>query len=182
MTEAVTDRLAEDCVMDGSAPALASSRLAEQVASRRDVYLRFAATVTSIDAAEDVVQAALEQAWAHREKFDESRGSLDAWILGIISHQRRPWWRSLRGSGVDLAGVGLELDEASRTETPVDVRRVIRKLPTPIRECVVLFYYVDLPTSTISELLGCRVGTVKARLSKGRSLISSALGSDYGID
>jgi RNA polymerase sigma-70 factor (ECF subfamily) len=56
-----------------------------------------------------------------------------------------------------------------------DVDRALRALPLPYREAVILADLEGLTYKEIAQALGCPVGTVMSRLSRGRALLRRAL-------
>ena len=50
-------------------------------------------------------------------------------------------------------------------------------LPFAQREALALHYFADLPLHEVAAAVGAPVGTVKARLSRGRVALAAALGS-----
>jgi RNA polymerase sigma-70 factor (ECF subfamily) len=54
----------------------------------------------------------------------------------------------------------------------------LRRLPRPTREAVVLYHLADLPVGDVAAALGVPVGTVKARLSRGRATLADFLADD----
>jgi RNA polymerase sigma-70 factor (ECF subfamily) len=57
-----------------------------------------------------------------------------------------------------------------------DVERALKALPLPFREAVVLADLEGLSYRDVAEVLGCPVGTVMSRLSRGRALLRRGLG------
>jgi RNA polymerase sigma-70 factor (ECF subfamily) len=55
------------------------------------------------------------------------------------------------------------------------VRRAVLNLPAKYREVLVLFYFHDMDVSAAARSLGVPVGTVKARLFRGREILHSKL-------
>jgi RNA polymerase sigma-70 factor (sigma-E family) len=51
----------------------------------------------------------------------------------------------------------------------------LRRLPFATREVIVLHHLADLPVTEVAETLGVPVGTVKARLSRGRAALAQYL-------
>jgi RNA polymerase sigma-70 factor (ECF subfamily) len=51
----------------------------------------------------------------------------------------------------------------------------LKHLPETQREALVLFYLADLSIETIAKQLGVPPGTVKARLSRGRTALAAQL-------
>ena len=51
----------------------------------------------------------------------------------------------------------------------------LRRLPAVHREAIALHYLADLPIQAVAEAVGAPVGTVKARLSRGRAQLAVLL-------
>jgi len=77
------------------------------------------------------------------------------------------------------------LSENSNKEAPEPTREflvdpcfeAVRRLPEEYRDVVVLSDVSDLNHSEISDLLGCSIGDVQARLLIGRRLLAQSLGT-----
>ena len=65
-----------------------------------------------------------------------------------------------------------EIGEEQQRET---VRRAVSHLPPRYRDPLVLFYFSEEDVSETSRILGLPVGTVKARLHRGRELLKERL-------
>jgi RNA polymerase sigma-70 factor (ECF subfamily) len=57
----------------------------------------------------------------------------------------------------------------------------LRMLPRPTREAVVLHHVADLPVEQVAVIMGVPVGTVKARLSRGRAALGRHLAADGDV-
>ena len=129
--------------------------------------------------AEDVVQEAFLSLWRSGERYDGARGSLRAWVLGIVHHRAVDALRRGRGGG---DGVVLLLDETvaeslearERTDVEADLRAqarevhaALRRLPPEQSRVLGLAYYGGLSHSEIAAMLGAPVGTIKGRMRLG---------------
>ena len=56
----------------------------------------------------------------------------------------------------------------------------LQKLSRPTRETIVLHHLADMSVHEVAETLGVPVGTVKARLSRGRALLADLIGDREG--
>ena len=112
-----------------------------------------------------------------------------AWILTIL---RNVFLNRLRKDGrevLDIDAPAWESDQPSATspgfaspeETFLqtvlhgDVDRALKALPLAFREAVVLVDLEGLSYREVSDVIGCPVGTVMSRLSRGRHLLRRAL-------
>ncbi|HXG02706.1 MAG TPA: sigma-70 family RNA polymerase sigma factor [Candidatus Binatia bacterium] len=66
-------------------------------------------------------------------------------------------------------------EELFQTVLHGDVDRALKALPAPFREAVILADLEGLTYREIAEVLGCPLGTVMSRLSRGRSLLRRLL-------
>jgi RNA polymerase sigma-70 factor (ECF subfamily) len=74
-------------------------------------------------------------------------------------------------------------DEFFQTVVHGDVDRALKALPLVFREAVILADLEGLSYKEVAEVLGCPVGTVMSRLSRGRHLLREALsrfGREHG--
>jgi len=94
-----------------------------------------------------------------------------------VNLARSRWRRLKRWSGlvpslVDrTVGDGLSPDHVALVEA-------LKRLPEAQREAIALHHIADLPVHEIAATLGVPVGTVKARLSRGRVALAALLSED----
>jgi RNA polymerase sigma factor (sigma-70 family) len=137
----------------------------------RKVYgLALAIVQDPIDA-QDVAQESLVRAWRFAASFDERRGSVTAWLMGIT---RNVALDSVRGRGRRPEAAGeaphwivdpTDIDDV--TERRDDTARVIalmRELPAAQREALVAVTLYGLTTREVSERAAIPHGTVKTRV------------------
>lgn len=131
--------------------------------------------------AEDVVSEAFIRAASRPERFealDNPAGWLRTVALNVARtrHRRRMLGETLLRRQAAIAPDRVpELDVES-----LDLVAALRRLPTGQREALALHYLADLPISEVAEALGVAVGTVKARLSRGRLGLEQILGRAHG--
>ncbi len=138
----------------------------------RKVYGLALAIVRDPAEAQDVAQEAFVRAWRFAASFDERRGSVVAWLLGIT---RNVALDSVRGRGrrAEPAGdVPTELpvdptDVGELVGRRADAARVIglmQQLPEAQREALVAVTLLGLSTREVSERAEVPHGTVKTRV------------------
>jgi RNA polymerase sigma-70 factor (ECF subfamily) len=144
---------------------------------------RFGAALTgSLDAADDLVQAACERALRAEDTWQPGT-RLDSWLFRIMQNlwidQRRQAAR--RGSTVPidelitLAGMdGRQLVEANLTLAAV--WSAIDRLPEEQRAVLVAVCVEGLPYQEAAQLLGVPIGTVTSRLHRARLALAEQLG------
>ena len=72
----------------------------------------------------------------------------------------------------------MDLSETSYADLEpdrLDLLAALRRLPAAQREVIGLHHLADLPVAEVAETLGVPVGTVKARLSRGRAALAHLL-------
>ena len=129
--------------------------------------------------AEEVVLETLEQAWRQAQRYERSRGSLEAWLTVIARSRafdrlRTTQRRERRVVSIEEQPGGALLethdDGASPTEAAeaADARglvaRALAALPATQREAVELAFYDGLSHAEVAERTGEALGTVKTRI------------------
>jgi RNA polymerase sigma-70 factor, ECF subfamily len=140
--------------------------------------------------AEDVVQEAFLSLWRSGARFDHRRGSVRAWVLGVVHNRAIDLFRreSVR-TGRDVNAEGLvELmrapDDTStdvqRREDAQEIRAALKELPADQRQVIELAYFGGFSHSQIATMLELAPGTVKGRMRLGLTKLRIALGGPSG--
>lgn len=128
------------------------------------------------DLADDLAQDALAKAWAARASYMPGT-HFRAWLFRILrnhyfslgrrAHRFAPWDEALadrvlvtqatQGSGIDIA----------------DVQRGLATLPAEQREALLLVSASGLSVEEAANVMGCAIGTVKSRVSRGRAALQA---------
>jgi RNA polymerase sigma factor (sigma-70 family) len=138
----------------------------------RKVYGLALAIVRDPAEAQDVAQEAFVRAWRFAASFDERRGSVMAWLLGIT---RNVALDNVRGRGrrpepsaevpaswsVDPLDVG---ELIGRRDDAARVIALMAGLPASQREALVAVTLFGLTTREVSERAAIPHGTVKTRV------------------
>jgi RNA polymerase sigma-70 factor (ECF subfamily) len=85
-------------------------------------------------------------------------------------------WRQLR-SRAHLRHGPSEPIAAPGTDT-VEIVAAMRRLPAEQRTALALYYLAGMPVAAVAAETGVPVGTVKARLSRGRAALAALLTVD----
>lgn len=131
--------------------------------------------------AEDVVAEAFVRAVSKRRTF-ERLDSPEAWLRTVAvniarsRHRRKVLGEKLmfRSHDEEAAPRDAVDDRGDR----LDVVAALRRLPQEQREALALHYLADLPVAEVAETVGAPVGTVKARLSRGRTALAAVMTAD----
>jgi RNA polymerase sigma-70 factor (ECF subfamily) len=131
------------------------------------------------------VQEAFLSFWRSRRHFDRQRGSVRAWVLGIVRNRaidvlRQSVAHEVAGStdhGVEDVVPSLELTdgEVSRRERSRELLAALDGLP-PEQSCVLtLAYYGGYTHTEIATMLDTPIGTVKGRMRLGLRKMASSV-------
>jgi RNA polymerase sigma-70 factor, ECF subfamily len=127
--------------------------------------------------AEDITQEAFLSIWRSRLRYDQARGSVRTWVLGIVHNRTIDALR--RGAvherkreqfeGVEERHEAPERTdvEAARREEARSVRSALDTLPPEQRRTIELAYFGGFSHSQIAELLDEPIGTIKGRMRLG---------------
>jgi RNA polymerase sigma-70 factor (sigma-E family) len=124
--------------------------------------------------AQDAVQEAFIRAW---QRWDTvaAYGSPEAWVRVVACRIATSHWRSMRSRLRAHDRHGAEVTMAEPSPDTVDIVAAMRKLPEEQRIALALYYLVGLPVAEVAVETQAPVGTVKARLFRGRAALSQLL-------
>jgi RNA polymerase sigma-70 factor (ECF subfamily) len=127
--------------------------------------------------AEEVVQEAFLSLWRSRRNFDPSRGSLRAWVFGIVRNRAIDVRRENVAHEVadaNIRGVEDLLEAPERTDHEVgrrerarELRVALDDLPAEQSRVITLAYYGGYTHTEIATMLDTPIGTVKGRMRLG---------------
>ncbi|SCL18745.1 SigE family RNA polymerase sigma factor [Micromonospora inyonensis] len=124
--------------------------------------------------AQDAVQEAYVRAWQRWStvgRYDDP----EAWVRVVASRIAVSRWRSLRSRArAYLRHGATETVPAPNTDT-VEVVAALRRLPEEQRTALALYYLLGMPVAEVARETNAPVGTVKARLSRGRTALAGLL-------
>jgi RNA polymerase sigma-70 factor (ECF subfamily) len=154
---------------------------------RQGSIYRFALQMSGSHAlAEDVTQEVFMVLIRGNAEYDPSRGSVNAFMLGIARNhvlRRLHHQQALVSFEADSGETQVNqivakdgpLEELSRSEAIESVRRAVLTLPGHYREVVVLCELQEMSYAEAAVILGCAIGTVRSRLHRARSLLIEKL-------
>lgn len=140
--------------------------------------------------AEDVVQETCLRAFRSFHRFNPGT-NCRAWLLTILRNvflnglrrgsremlegDSTVWETGAESATQEAPSAGNPEEEFFQTVVHGDVDRALRALPLVFREAVILADLEGLTYKEVAEVLGCPVGTVMSRLSRGRHLLRRSL-------
>jgi RNA polymerase sigma-70 factor (ECF subfamily) len=143
--------------------------------------------------AEDVTQEVFMTLIEKRSRFDASRGTLRAYLIGMARHflsrrferdQKYVAFPDAESPKSTASSAEISGNHASASVPPIDlvrnedierVRQAVLSLPSDYREAVVLCELQEFSYEDAAEVLGCPVGTVRSRLNRARILLTEKL-------
>jgi RNA polymerase sigma factor (sigma-70 family) len=149
----------------------------------RELFARYASVahalafrlVRQAQLAEEIVQEAFLAIWRSPERYDRSRGSVRAWLMGTVHHRavdavRREQAQRRRSEHASTLGAGVEEDPSNDVVAAIDlprerslVRKALAELPEEQRDVIRRMYFEGQSQSQIAERTGLPLGTVKSR-------------------
>ena len=141
---------------------------------RRTVACAYAVS-GELGLAEEAAQEAYVRAWPRWSKLREYDDP-GAWVRQVATRQAISGWRRRRTARLHLV--------KSRPPEPVEgpgpesvaLTAALAQLPEAQRRALVLHHLAGFSVADIASLERCAEGTVKARLSRGRSALAGLLG------
>jgi len=128
--------------------------------------------------AEDMAQEAFLRAFRRLGSWRRD-AAFSTWLFALAINSYRDEMRRYRPEFVpiddDVAMVESAEDAAGEAGRRVLVHKAVQSLPPRYRDPLVLFYFHEQDVAATARSLGLPEGTVKARLSRGRSLLESKL-------
>ncbi|WP_018786130.1 SigE family RNA polymerase sigma factor [Micromonospora sp. CNB394] len=124
--------------------------------------------------AQDAVQEAYIRAcqrWSTVRGYDDP----EAWTRVVASRIAVSRWRSLRSRARAYLRHGAEESMPAPSTDTVEVVTALRRLPEEQRVALALYYLLGMPVAEVARETAAPVGTVKARLSRGRAALAELL-------
>lgn len=129
--------------------------------------------------AQDVVQEAYMRAWQHWSTI-HGYDDPEAWMRTVASRIAVSRWRRIRGRARAYLRHGAADPAPAPSLNTVAVVEALRRLPAEQRVAIAMHYLLGMPVVDVARETGAPVGTVKARLHRGRTALAGLLAIDSG--
>ncbi len=148
----------------------------ELVERYRDGLVNYLARMSgNLDDAQDLAQEAFVRLFQAAATYRE-QGQLQAFLYRIATNllrsqrrkARRRKWVPFEGQRDKSSADPSPQDAALGAEMVLRVDQALREIPERFRAPLVLHVIEEWPLARIAETLGCRLGTVKSRISRAR--------------
>jgi len=160
-----------------------TTAFAELIDRHKDAMVNYLTKLTgSREEGEDFAQETFLRLYERAGNYNE-RGYFKAYLFRIgtnlvrSSERRKTRWRIVH-SQISKNGHHTEPAQQARVlrhEVAERLRNAVRDLPLRYRVPLVLYEVDEWPYRKIADFLGCREGTVKSRIHRGRNMIRQDL-------
>ena len=127
--------------------------------------------------AEEIAQEAYTKAWprwTRLKDYDDPGG----WVRQVATRDAVSRWRRARTALRHLATTRDPEPVRGPDGTSTALIGALRQLPEAQRRAVVLHHLAGFPVAEVASIEKCPEGTVKARLSRGRTAFAALLGDE----
>jgi RNA polymerase sigma-70 factor (ECF subfamily) len=140
----------------------------------RKVTAQIVALLGNASEAEDAVQEAYARAW---QRWDAVSRMDDpaAWVRVVAYRIKVSAWRSAVRRVAAHRRHGPPGDVPELSPDSVALIAALRRIPEAQRRAIVLFHIAELTIEQIAAEVGAPAGTIKARLSRGRTALAVLL-------
>lgn len=142
--------------------------------SRRLVHQMYAITGSSTEA-QDCVHEAYARAWQRWSKV-RTYAEPEAWVRTVARRVAVSRWRRTRTAVLHLRRQGGEPTAPAPSEDHAVLVAALRQITADQREAIVLHHLSGLSVQEVADETGVAVGTVKARLHRGRAALAAVIG------
>ena len=145
----------------------------------------FAISLTGrIDRADDLVQETVLKAWAASQSFQPGT-NLKAWLFTILRNHALTQFKKQRREVEDIdEALAAKLSSKAEQDGHLALHRMrdaLAKLPEDQREAVLLVGAAGFSYEEVAEMCGTVVGTIKSRVSRGRSTLAQLMYGDPNV-
>jgi RNA polymerase sigma-70 factor (ECF subfamily) len=138
------------------------------------VLRHLCASAGDVSEAQDAVAEAYARAWQHWDTVGRATNP-EAWVRVVARRTLTSDWRKVQGRMNAYRRHGPPPESPPVSEDSVALVSALRRLGPDQRMALFLFHMVELSVAEIAARTGVPVGTVKARLSRGRHALSAWL-------
>lgn len=151
---------------------------------RRRLVRLCAAISRDREAAEDLAQETLLEAWRNRHKLRDPAGT-ELWLNAIARNVCLRWGRrrgrdAVAVADLDVGEAGERELELARGELEELLDQALALLPDATRDVLVRHYVDGMPHAEIAEREGISADAVSMRISRGRALLRRLLAAEAG--
>ncbi|MGH3488333.1 MAG: SigE family RNA polymerase sigma factor [Actinopolymorphaceae bacterium] len=149
-------------------------------ATRQRLLHQMYAMTGNLADAQDCVQEAYARAWQHWARVSD-HANPEAWLRTVAWRIAASRWRKIKNGIAAMARHGPPVHAPEPSPDNVALVAALKEIPEAQRQAIVLHHLVGLSVEEVARETGVATGTVKARLSRGRTALAELLreGSPY---
>ncbi|GAA1970872.1 SigE family RNA polymerase sigma factor [Catenulispora subtropica] len=132
--------------------------------------------------AQDCVQEAYARAWTRWDRLTRDGNDPVGWVKTTAYRLAVSRWRHYTAGLRAMARHGAPADLPPPSADAIAVRDALALLPKGMRAALVLYYLGGMRVAEVAEALDVPEGTVKARLSRGRTALAGLLADAHGSE
>jgi RNA polymerase sigma-70 factor (ECF subfamily) len=153
------------------------------------LYQRFGGLVFTValrltndrEVAEEVTQDVFLRCWQRADSYDETRGGVQAWLMGMARNRAidvlRGAQHHARSRETPLEAAPLcGFDPYDTALSRLNLETALATLSSAQREAIVLSFFGGLTQNEVATLLNLPLGTVKSRIRDGMGRLRGVLG------
>jgi RNA polymerase sigma factor (sigma-70 family) len=152
-----------------------------------DVIYAYLSRRVGGQAAADLASDTFAEAFAARERYDETRADARPWLFGIATNLLRHHFRTERLRPPTISGVEAATpSEEDAANARLDAHRsrpalmrALADIDEGQRDVLLLYAWAELDYGQIAEALSLPVGTVRSRLSRARARLRELLAPSW---
>ena len=126
--------------------------------------------------AEDLCQDVFVKVHSKLESFDPEKASISTWVFSITRHSVIDFYRTshpIVEIDESIPEVGSIEDGVVNDETLEELAAALEKLPTELRQIIVLRYYDRIPLTEIGKKMNLSYGAIKLRHAKALQMLKA---------
>jgi RNA polymerase sigma-70 factor (ECF subfamily) len=132
------------------------------------------ATTGNLATAQDLTQEAYARAWQHWHKLADY-DQPEAWVRTVGWRLASTRWRSARRWIAIRQRLRPPDNVAGPSPDNMALLNALQQIPAAQRQAVVLHHMYGMSVTEVASAAGVPVGTIKARLSRGRATLAALL-------
>lgn len=143
-------------------------------ATARVLFRQLYVMCGNVEEARDCLQEGYMRAWQRWSRV-ASYDNPASWVRAAAWRVAVSRWRHAMRSLRHSRSVTIPIDQLEQVPETLALFSALRRLPKQQREALILHHLADLSVEEIADQLHSPTGTIKARLSRGRTALASHL-------
>ncbi|MGN6089224.1 MAG: SigE family RNA polymerase sigma factor [Actinomycetales bacterium] len=151
------------------------------LASRTRLAHQMYAMTGNLHDAQECVQEAYARAWQRWDQVS-TYDDPEAWVRTVAWRVAASRWRKAKTRVATMARLGEPEPTPEPSVDNVVLVSALKQLPEEQRRAIVLHHLAGLSVEDVAHETGAPTGTVKARLSRGRTALAAIIGDVHDRD